>query len=364
MNNNESGSNEQKLEQDPVQETNSNEMEQQQVQSFSSTQEDNQPPAAKKSGVAGWIVSAILLVALIVVLVKPIGGGSETVATVNGSNIKKDALYDVLVEGANGQNALEMLILEELVQQEADAASIKLTEEDITAEIDAIKFHFPAEGSFEASLTQNGVTMEDLRKDIRPVALMHKILEPKTDIKDEDVQKYFDDNIQQFSTQEEVEASHILVEKKEDADAILAELKNGADFAEKAKEKSIDGSKDTGGQLGYFTKDRMVPEFANAAFALKVGEISEVVQSQHGYHIIKKTGEKPAITPTFEESKAVVRTILVGNETNALSNEWIQTIRDKAKITNSLVKEEPKEEVKPSSEPEEKPEAEASEKAE
>lgn len=309
----------------------------------SSTEAVQQAPKGGSSKV--WIaISAILAIALIIVLIKPpFGSSNETVATVNGVNISKDRLYDALIT-AGGAATLDNLITEELIAQEAKAASVTVTDADVTSEIDLIKKSFGSEEEFNATLAQYGMTLESLEKDTKVNLTIRKILEPKTDVTDAEVQQYYDENKASLGTPEQIQASHILVATKEEADAILAELKQGADFATLAKEKSTDpGSKDNGGDLGFFGKGAMVPEFEEAAFALKVNELSGVVQSEHGFHIIKKTAEKAAVVPTFEEKKEEIRKQLVATEANELSEAWMAEIREKAKITNTLATETPAE---------------------
>lgn len=309
----------------------------------SNTQAAQQAPKGGSSKV--WIaISAILAIALIIVLIKPpFGGTNETVATVNGVNISKDRLYDELVL-AGGAATLDNLITQELIAQEAKAASVTVTDADVTAEIDLIKKSFGSEEEFNATLAQYGMTLESLEKDTKVNLTIRKILEPQTDVTDAEIQQFYDENKASLGTPEQVQASHILVATKEEADAILAELKQGADFATLAKEKSTDpGSKDKGGDLGFFGKGAMVPEFEEAAFALKVNELSGVVQTEHGFHIIKKTAEKAAVVPTFEEKKEEIRKQLVATEANELSEAWMKEIREKAKITNTLATETPAE---------------------
>lgn len=295
-------------------------------------------PPAKKGGALGWIVlSAVLVVALIVVLIKPPfgGGNNEAVATVNGTNITKEQLYDLLVK-ANGKPALDNLIVENLVQQEMNASNVAFSEQDVTDELAALKLQFGTEEGFQAALAQSGFTEEALRSDMKLSAMIRKALESKTDVTDEEVQAYFDENKAMLGA-EQVRASHILVDTKEEADTILADLKGGADFAETATAKSKDGSATNGGDLGFFGKGQMVPEFEEAALALEVGEISEVVQSQFGYHIIKKTEDGA----TFEDKQAAIRTLLVGQEARTQSDAWITGLREKATISNTLEEEEP-----------------------
>jgi peptidyl-prolyl cis-trans isomerase C len=116
--------------------------------------------------------------------------------------------------------------------------------------------------------------------------------------------KVYDEAIKQTpSNEEEVHARHILVATEGEAKDIVAQLKNGADFATLAKEKSKDPGAADGGDLGYFTKEQMVPEFAEAAFKLQKGQISDPVKTQFGWHIIKIEDRRIRPTPTYDEVK-------------------------------------------------------------
>jgi foldase protein PrsA len=302
---------------------------------------ENAHQAPKGGGGKAWmIVSAVLAILLIVVLIKPpFGPTNEAVATVNGTDISKDQLYDELVK-AGGPATLENIITQELIQQEAKAASITVTDADIDAEIALIKKSFGTDEQFNSALAQYNMTLESLKKDTKINLTIRKILEPKTDVTAEEMQQFYDANKDQLGTPEQIQASHILVATKEEADAILAELKQGGDFAAIATAKSLDpGSKDKGGDLGFFGKGQMYPEFEEAAFALKINEISSIVQTEKGFHIIKKTAEKAAVVPTFEEKKEEIKKQLVATEVNELSEAWMSEIRTKAKITNTLTPE-------------------------
>src|SRR5690606_24013284 len=127
----------------------------------------------------------------------------------------------------------------------------------------------------------------------------------------------------QFETPEQVRASHILVDEKAKAEELLAQLKNGADFAELAKEHSKDGSAAQGGDLDYFGRGRMVAPFEEAAFALNVGEISDVVESQFGFHIIKLTDKKAAETATFEDKKEEIQKTVFDGKLNERMSGYI-----------------------------------------
>jgi len=118
----------------------------------------------------------------------------------------------------------------------------------------------------------------------------------------DEIKKEYDKEIAAMPNVDEIHARHILVSSEDDAKAIKAQLDGGADFAAIAKEKSIEpGAKDSGGDLGYFTQDKMVKPFADAAFALKVNEISAPVQTQFGWHIIQVLDRRPAAKPTLEQ---------------------------------------------------------------
>jgi peptidyl-prolyl cis-trans isomerase C len=125
---------------------------------------------------------------------------------------------------------------------------------------------------------------------------------------DDAMHKVYDDAIKQMPPEEEIHARHILVPTEDEAKAIEAELKKGADFATLAKEKSKDPGAADGGDLGYFTKDQMVPEFSEAAFKLDKGQISDPVKTQFGWHIIKLEDKRTKPTPTFDEVKSQIST--------------------------------------------------------
>ncbi|MEM7291318.1 MAG: peptidylprolyl isomerase [Pseudomonadota bacterium] len=127
-------------------------------------------------------------------------------------------------------------------------------------------------------------------------------------ITDEEIKTRYDTEIKNFPTEKEVSARHILLESEEDAKAVISELENGADFVELAKSKSTGPSGPSGGDLGYFGKGRMVPEFETAAFALENGAFTkEPVKSQFGWHVILKVDERDTVPPTLDQVKDQVR---------------------------------------------------------
>jgi peptidyl-prolyl cis-trans isomerase C len=142
----------------------------------------------------------------------------------------------------------------------------------------------------------------------RSKVLMETLLHDtgKAALNDEAMHKVYDEAVKQMPPEQEVHARHILVQTEDEAKEIEAELKKGADFATLAKEKSKDPGAADGGDLGYFTKDQMVPEFSQAAFKLDKGQISDPVHTQFGWHIIKVEDKRTKPTPTFDEVRGQI----------------------------------------------------------
>jgi peptidyl-prolyl cis-trans isomerase C len=146
---------------------------------------------------------------------------------------------------------------------------------------------------------------------------------------DEVLKKAYDESIKSFKAEDQVRARHILVPTKEEADKLLARIKKGEDFAALAKEASKDGSASSGGDLGFFGKGQMVKPFEEAAFGLKMGEVSKApVQSQFGWHLIKVEERKPSTPPSFEESKAELKE----SRSRELADKIVADLRKDAKI--------------------------------
>jgi peptidyl-prolyl cis-trans isomerase C len=145
---------------------------------------------------------------------------------------------------------------------------------------------------------------------------------------DAEMHKVYDDAVKQMGAEEEVHARHILVDTEEEAKAIEVELKGGADFAEEAKKKSKDPGAANGGDLGYFTKDQMVPEFSEAAFKLDKGQISGPIHTQFGWHIIEVEDKRVKPTPSFDEVKAQVQNYIA----HRAQAELVENLRKTATI--------------------------------
>src|SRR4030088_3188065 len=174
---------------------------------------------------------------------------------------------------------------------------------------------------------------EDFKKRLaftRNRLLMDSLLatEGKAATTDDAMKKVYEDASKQIAGEQEVHARHILVETEDEAKAVAEELKKGADFAELAKKKSKDPGASDGGDLGFFTKDQMVPEFSNVAFTLEPGKISDPVKSQFGWHIIKVEEKRTRKAPEFDQVKSQIETYV----TRKAQADYVAKLREAAKV--------------------------------
>jgi peptidyl-prolyl cis-trans isomerase C len=152
--------------------------------------------------------------------------------------------------------------------------------------------------------------------------------EAKSALTDEALHQTYNEAVKSMAGQEEVRARHILVQGEDEAKAILEQLKKGADFATLAKEKSKDPGAAEGGDLGYFTKDQMVPEFADVAFKMYPGQLSNPVKTQFGWHIIKLEDKRTKQPPEFEKVKDQIEAYLA----RKAQTDFIAKLRQNAKV--------------------------------
>ncbi len=166
---------------------------------------------------------------------------------------------------------------------------------------------------------------------IRNKLLMETLLqqEGKAALTADAMKKVYDEAVKSMGAEQEVRARHILVPTEDEAKAVLAEIKKGTDFAELAKQKSKDpGAAAEGGDLGYFGKDQMVPEFAEVAFKLEKGQVSDPVKTQFGWHIIKVEDKRTKPVPEFDKVKEQVETYVV----RKAQADYIHKLQESAKI--------------------------------
>lgn len=170
--------------------------------------------------------------------------------------------------------------------------------------------------------------MKRLEKQLLRGVAINSVLE-NIKVDDEEVQKYYDEHGHEFLSEEEVGASHILVEDEATAQDVMKRLDAGESFEALAKEVSTCPSSENGGNLGHFGRGRMVPEFEDAAFALAEGEISQPVQTQFGYHIIKLDHRHDARKFELDEVKDQIQQNLVNSKQQQAYTDYLDELRGK-----------------------------------
>ena len=246
------------------------------------------------------------------------------------------------------EDILDGLIERELLYQESKKAGIKVQQQSVDGQLADIKKRFPSEAQFKAALTQMGLTEAEVRAQIeRGLAireLINQQITSKITITDAQTKAYYDNNPQMFKQPEQVKASHILIKvdagdaeaQKKDArkkiETVQLKVKGGDDFAELAKEYSEGPSKTRGGDLGYFQRGQMVKPFEDAAFSMKKNEVSGIVETRFGYHIIKVYDKKPAQTLAYADVKESLNQRIKQEEVEKQASQYIGQLKKEANI--------------------------------
>lgn len=287
----------------------------------------------------------------------------DVVATVNGQPISKADLEKVTVALLSLNNrkiedlsneekrkfykaVTEELVTDRLVTDKAK--SIQVSPDDVNKQLEALKGTL-SQDQFDQELKRNGQTLDELKKNIEASIRQQRWIESQigksVQVTDADIEKYYKDHPTEFKEADKVKASHILIqvpkdakpevvqEKEKLAETVYEKAKKGDNFADLAKQYSEDpGSKEKGGDLGLFDKEQMVPEFANAAFAMKKDEISKPVHTNFGWHIIKVTDIQPAHQAALDEVKGDIKTFLENNKKREAITQLLQKLRSEAKV--------------------------------
>jgi peptidyl-prolyl cis-trans isomerase C len=246
------------------------------------------------------------------------------------------------------RQALETLISQQLILDEADREKIQPDAKDVDAKMKEIAGRFPDAEAFKKMLAAAGLSEKQLRGDVlrnlKIEALLEKKL-PKTEaVSEQEVEAFYRDNPEEFKAPERVRASHILITFKPEDDqkerarkrATLEGLKGkigkGADFAKLAAENSDCPSKSQGGDLGFFGRGQMVKPFEDAAFAMKVNQVSDIVESEFGYHLIKVTGREEAGVVPLKDVRDKLASFLTRQKKQKAVGEHLQKLRSNAKV--------------------------------
>jgi peptidyl-prolyl cis-trans isomerase C len=243
---------------------------------------------------------------------------------------------------------LENLIARELLYQESQKKGIKISEEELNKQLINVKAQFPNEAEFNNALTRMNLTEANIKEKLQRDLALKKLIEdevaPKVTVSDSDIRAFYENNPETFKQPERVKASHILikVDPKADAsqkaeaqkkiDSVQAKLQKGEDFGALAKEYSEGPTGPKGGDLGYFTRGQMVKPFEEAAFAMKPGEVSGMVETRFGYHLIKVTDKTPEGTMPYDDVKERLAEFLKQQKIQEEINVYVKRLEEKSKI--------------------------------
>ena len=184
-------------------------------------------------------------------------------------------------------------------------------------------------------LEEDNAVLEQIKKMTEQIlvqVLIEREILDKIDVNDEEVSEYYEQNKDSFTEKEQIHLYNILVETEEEANVILEQLTTGGDFSEIAIEKSTGPSAAQGGDLGYLTKGTIIPEIEEVVFTLEVEELSEVVKSDYGFHILKITEKKPETVKTLEEVKEeIIQTLLPVKQKDAFDS-LLEELKGKSEI--------------------------------
>ncbi|MEO5822602.1 MAG: peptidylprolyl isomerase [Vicinamibacteraceae bacterium] len=287
----------------------------------------------------------------------------QVLATVNGQNVGREEL-EAAVKDAESRagrpvppterdtvyrGLLDRVILFKLLASEAKVRGITVTPQEITERIAQIKQQFPTEAEFQKELTKRHTTMAQLEDEQRRDLVNAKTIEaevaPKLAVTDQDLDAFYKSNPDQFKEPETVRASHILVgvakdaappakdAAKAEAEGLLKRAKSGEDFAALAKQYSKDSvSAAVGGDLNYFPKGQMVPAFDAAAFAMKPGEISPLIETEFGFHIIKLTDRRIGRVVPLAEVKDRLTEFLKQRKQQELVQQYLLSLKSKYRV--------------------------------
>jgi peptidyl-prolyl cis-trans isomerase C len=313
------------------------------------------------------LAAALLIVAMLAVgpgLAQQ--NGDELAAKVNGvgiSQVRFDRTVDAYLRqrGLNVQairdpaevsrirtSVLDILIGQELLWQEATRKQVVVSEEQVQRELAQIRDSLQSEQAYAERIRQSGFTPEgfadDMRRRLTAREFIRTNIAPRVSVTDEDVGRYYEANRERMMAPEQVHARHILARldmaadeqtraaARERIDKLLAEARGEADFATLAKQHSEGPSAARGGDLGFFSREQMVKPFADSAFAMQPGQISDVVQTRFGYHIIKLEDRRAPRELALAEVSEQIRRGLTAEQVQQAVQDLVVTLRTASEV--------------------------------
>lgn len=264
-----------------------------------------------------WFVMVLFGISALGAFLSACGAGSKPAAIVNGETVTVQEIDDRFKAlspavrdsiGNDKAKVLDQLVMETLLMQEARKRRLESDAEVVRL-------------------------MHDARKQImfgRLFELLRK--EDKTSVPEDQITQFYEKNKASFAVPASLRASHILLADEAAAEQAQSRLKSGEPFAKVAEEMSTDPSKQRGGDIGYFSKGQVIPEFEQACQSLKVGDVSKVVKTQLGYHLILLTERREAREKSLEEVKDQIRQVILSQQSQKFAENYVQQLRSKAQI--------------------------------
>ena len=287
----------------------------------------------------------------------------EVLARVNGEKIERwefDNAVKRMEARAGGpvppdkrdevlRGVLDQLVAYHLLAQESRARKLAIPDADVDARLADIRKGFPTEDAFKQGIAAQGLTMDQLKAQAKTSLEVSKVIDSEVNSKiavgDPDVKTFYDQNLERFKQGDSVHAAHILIpvpqgaapeqknEAKVKAAAVLKTIKAGGDFATLARANSSDtGSAQNGGDLGFFPKGQMTPAFEEAAFKLKPGTTSALVETPFGFHIIKVLERRPPRTAPFAEVQGQIKDFLTQGQREEKLQQFVESVKAKGKV--------------------------------
>jgi peptidyl-prolyl cis-trans isomerase C len=269
-------------------------------------------------------------------------------AVKRGTNLNDSMLVEIK------KRVLEDLISRELLYQESQKKGIKISEKEVDEKLMDIKKRLPNQASFESALKSINFSEATFKTFIRRGMAIEKFIGEQfgkeVEIADKETRSYYENNLNLFKKPEQVRASHILIkvepqasesqraEAQKKLEKIQEKMQNGEDFASLAKEFSQGPSNVKGGDLGYFRRGQMVKPFQDAAFALKPGEVSGIVKTRFGYHLIKVVDKKQEGTIPYVEVKDRIAQYLKREKIQKRMGLYVEKLKENAKVERFLTK--------------------------
>lgn len=289
----------------------------------------------------------------------------QVVAQVNGVDISRDIITRELKKAVKQykkrgmplnadqeKSAAKKLIEDEigrtLLVLKAKDSGITITKDMLDKRIKEVQAKFRSEAVFTHRLADRGMTVDQYRTELETDSyidlIIKKNIEPKIQIPENDIRNYYEKNKNRFTSQEKIRASIILLKFNPSEgkageqrtlkkfESILDQARNGTDFSALAKKFSQDSLASMGGDLGFFTRKQMLPAFSDRAYKMKVGEVSDIFRTGHGFHIIKVTDKRSAGINPFEAEKEKIKTYLSQNKVSKATRDYIEVLKKQAKI--------------------------------